>query len=172
MSMRRSWHGRRQPTPLADEFARFINDNGIPVFHQKRDVNSKCDECWDEILGNHSSACESCLGSGFVLILSPNANLPRKKAYVQFGQPPGGAGDAGLFFKAGGQHTKYSAYIYFDLITGKDVERGDRLVIKQIGLRQEMVVLHNDPQMAGAVQLGFVAECNSVANINLKEISG
>lgn len=170
--MRRGYYGVRQPRALADEYARFMAMNSIVMFHQKRNVDNKCSKCWDQLLGDYSPVCPLCGGSGFTLILTPNANLPRKTAYVSWTQPHGNFGNAGQVFKAGGQHTRYSAYVYIDVNTGADIERGDRLIVKSRGLRQELTVLNITPQMAGMVQLGFQAECSTVSNVVLDEVVG
>ena len=172
MSLRRGYYGVRQPRPLADEMARFLGMNSITIFHQKRNLANKCTSCWDDLLGDYSPACDQCGGSGFTIISTGGDNLPRKRAYGPLAQPAGNAGNAGQFFKAGGQHTRYSAYIYFDLNTGRDIERGDRLIVKHSGIRQELVVMNNLPQLAGAVQLGFVSECTTASNVVLDEVVG
>ena len=172
MSMRKGWWGRRQPRALPDEYARFINSNGMTIYHQKRDVSNKCTACWDDLIGDYDPVCPECFGSGFTVIVSPTATLPRLKAYAPFTQPAGNMGNAGQIFKAGGQHTRYAAYVYTDLNTGTRVERGDRLIVNQRGLRQELVVMNHLPIMAGEVQLGFVSECNSASNVVLEEVPG
>lgn len=172
MSMRRGIYGTRQPRVKADEHARFLIHNAIVVFHQKRNLENKCTNCWDELAGDYSPACPECAGSGFVVILTPNANLPRKKGFVSFTQPYGNFGNAGQTFKAGGQHTRYSAYLQFDKNSGKDIERGDRLIANVPGLRVELVAMNNQPQMAGMILIGFVAECVSVTNVVLEEVFG
>ena len=172
MSMRRGIYGVRQPRVKADEHARFLAHNSIVVFHQKRDIENKCTTCWDELVGDYSPACPECFGSGYIVITSPNANLPRKKGYVSFNQPYGNFGNAGQTFKAGGQHTRYSAYIQFDKNTGEKIFRGDRLIVNVPGLRVELVVMNNQPQMAGLVMIGNVCECASATNVNLEEVLG
>lgn len=167
---RRGWHGRRTPRWHADEAGRFIDMHGMVIYHQKRNVETKCTECWDELGGAYSPACTVCGGSGYSIV---DNNLGEKKAYVAFIQPFGNFGSAAQTFKAGGQHERMSAYVYMDFLTGKDVDAGDRLIINMKGYRQELSIMNAQPQLgSGGEVMAFVYECASPINKSLEHLIG
>ncbi len=166
MSMRRGWHGRRTNKWHGDEGARFIDMHGFTIQHQKRDEETKCTECWDELGGAYSPACEECMGTGYTTSID---NPRDKKAFVAFTQPYGNFGNAGMTFKAGGQHERMSAYVYFDDLTGSDVDAGDRLIVNVKSYRQELVVMNVQPQISsGGENMMWVCECASPINKSLE----
>ena len=173
MSMRRGTLPQRSPRVKADEHAAFIRQNYWSFRHQKRDVNSKCATCWDEIAQDYNPACTECAGSGFtVVVTGPDTDLPRKRGIIGVTQPFGNFGNAVQTFKAGGLHERYSVYIQMDKNTGKDVLAGDRFIVNVDSLRMELVVMNNQPQLGGKVNIGWVAECASASNVVLTEIFG
>jgi Fe-S-cluster-containing dehydrogenase component len=142
----------------------------MTIWHQKRSVETKCTECWDELGGAYSPACVICSGSGYSVT---GENLSPKSAYVAFTQPFGNFGTAAQTFKAGGQHERMSAYVYMDFLTGRDVDAGDRLVINMKGYRQELSVMNAQPQLgSGGEVMMFLFECASPINKSLEETVG
>jgi hypothetical protein len=171
--MRKGWYGQRFPRWHGDEAGRFLGMHGMTIYHQKRDENTKCDECWDELGGAYSPACELCSGSGYIVKVNGIDTLPAKKAFVAFTQPYGNFGNAPMTFKAGGQQERMSAYVYFDDLTGADVDAGDRLVVNIKNYRQELVVMNVQPSLAsGGENMMWVCECASPINKSLGSIVG
>jgi len=171
--LRKGWHGRRTPRWHGDEAARFIDIHGMIIYHQKRDENTKCTTCWDEIGGAYSPACDICLGTGYVVKVNNTAFLPAMKAYVAITQPYSNFGNAAITVKAGGQQERMSAYVYFDDLTGKDVDAGDRLILNIKNYRQEMVVMNIQPALgSGGENMMWIAECSSPINKSLGAIVG
>jgi len=166
--MRRGWYGYRSHKGISDEFSRFIKENRVPAIHQARNENTRCTECWDDIVKDYSPNCQSCSGSGYS-VTAPG-NLSRISAVISYNQPPGNSGNAAQFFKAGGEHVRYAAYIYVDLNTGKTIKAGDRIIVNLSGLRQELVVMNNTPIQAGMKTMGWVCECATGANQALEDV--
>ncbi len=153
--MRRAVSGQRHPRFHSDEGARFININGITIFHHKRDATLKCPDCWDEYSGRPSPNCPNCI-NGFL------EQISRKRGYVATIQPYGNFGAGLQTFKTGGFHVRVSAYIYMDFLNGRTVEFGDRLVYDQKGFKQEVTVMNKQPQMASGGEISMIVfECAS-----------
>lgn len=162
--MRRAVYGQRHPRFHSDEGARFININGINIWHHKRgDKLLKCSVCWDDYSGRPSPNCSNCI-DGYV------PDKRRKRGYVATIQPYGNFGSGLQSFKVGGQHVRVSAYVYMDFLNGRDVENGDRLVYDNKGYTQEIVVMNKQPQIASGGEVSmFVFECASAMNKDVME---
>jgi hypothetical protein len=164
MSMRRGVRSFRIPRTNPDEYAAFIQQIGETILHQLRDNTTKCPDCWDEYAGGYASGvggCPTCHGSGYL----PKFN--RLTAFVSIGRPHGNPAVANQTFRGGGQHLKYSAWIYTGYKEGVGVKDGDRLIVNQSGIREEFVVMNRDPQRGAGVTIGWTFECGSASNKEL-----
>jgi len=165
--MRRGLRPQRVPMTHQDEFTAHIQRIGESIKHQIREKEMQCDECWDELKGDYSPACSQCSGSGYYV----GSEIRRKTAYVSYNQPAGNMGEAGRVYKAGGQQTRYAAYIYTDFKSGKRIKEGHRLIVNQSGLREEFVVMNNRPLRSAKNTIGWVAECESASDKSLEEVN-
>jgi len=162
--MRRSWHGVRTVKVPASVGTRWIQREGIPIFHHKRGNEQECPNCWDEYAETHSPACSTCNGTGYV------AEYRRKMAVVTYAQPPGVYGHGDQVVKSGGRMKRQSVYVYLSEVASKDVDEGDRFVIENRGRRSEIIAINKLPIATTQGRSQLVAfECTTPTDQDLAD---
>jgi hypothetical protein len=156
--MRRGLRIHRIPRTGSDEVAAHIQQNGISMLHQPRVESTQCPTCWNKTIGDYSTACSVCNGSGFLI-----SSIRRMKGILSMTQPWGAGGSSAQTNRSGGTQSRSKFFILIGLKEGTEIRPGDALVIRLGEFRDEYVIMNSLPLLAGMVVIAWNLECESLA---------